>query len=145
MKTFVIALILLFAVSGYVYAQGVKEAYELQERCGKSAEEFFKKYCGDYIVTNKAGRIVSNYTNHYNRKLNKCFILVTQTSFPKDKETREELGISTDKTLWDINENKGCGAFLKFDKGGLMYCEVLGKDCKSESGWDALVKPYMEE
>jgi len=145
MKTFVIALILLFAVSGYVYAQGVKEAYELQERCGKSAEEFFKKYCGDYIVTNKAGRIVSNYTNHYNRKLNKCFILVTETVY-NPKEIRKELGVSsTYKTLDDINENKPYGFFWKLSNGALMSCEVLGKNCKSEAQWDALVKPYMEE
>ena len=116
-----------------------KEEYELQERCSKRAEELFRKEFSNETVSNY-------YTNHYNRKLNKCFILVTETSIHRDKETREKLGVSsTYKTLLDINENKLYGSFWKLSKGVLMDCEVLGKHCNSENEWDSLVKPYMEE
>jgi hypothetical protein len=91
------------------YAASTKEEYELQERCGKRAEERFKKEYGSETT-------MSNYSNHYNRKLNKCFILVTQT-IHNDKETREMLGISTIRTLVDINENKVYGGFFKFSGG----------------------------
>ena len=139
MKEFVVALILLFAVSGYGYAQNVKEEYKLQGRCGKRVEELFRKEYGNAT----APRVI--YTNHYNRKLNKCFILVTETVY-NPKEIRKELGVSsTYKTLDDINENKPYGFFWKLSNGALMSCEVLGKNCKSEAQWDALVKPYMEE
>lgn len=134
-----------FSLFANTYAASIEEQYELQERCSKRAEELFKKECGNYIVSNEAGTTMSNYTNHYNRKLNKCFILVTQTSIPKDKEAMEKWGVSTYKTLWDINENKLYGSFFKFSKDGLTDCEVLGKHCSSEYEWDALVKPYMEE
>lgn len=127
------------------YAAPTKDEYELQERCGKRAEELFKKEYDGYIVSNETGTMISNYTNHYNRKLNKCFILVTQTFISKDKETREKLGISTETNLVDINENRPYGHFFKFSQGGLTVCEVLGKHCSSQNEWDALVKPYMEE
>jgi hypothetical protein len=117
----------------------IKEEYELQERCGKRAEEVFRKEYGHETISNY-------YTNHYNRKLNKCFILVTETVKQWDKELIEKLGVSsTYKTLLDINEKKPYGIFRKLSKGTLMNCEVLEKHCNSESEWDALVKPYMEE
>jgi len=130
-------------LSANSYAASTKEEYELQERCGKRAEEIFRI---EYGNGNKAGKM-SNYTNHYNRKLNRCFVIVIeiQTSIPDDKEIMEKVGFWTDKTLCDINENKVYGHFLKFSNGGLMDCKVLGKHCSSENEWDALVKPYMEE
>ena len=136
---------IIFSLFADGYAASIKEEYELQDRCGKRVEERFKKEYGNGIVSNKDGTMMVNYTNHYNRKLNKCFVLVAGMSIPKDKETKDKQGFSTDKTLWDINENKQYGGFFKFSEGGLMQCEVLGKHCNSESEWDALVKPYMEE
>ncbi len=50
------------------YAQ-IKEEYELQERCGKRAEERFRQAYGNETTA-------VSYTNHYNRRLNKCLILV---------------------------------------------------------------------
>jgi hypothetical protein len=62
-------------LSGNSYAATVtaKEEYELQARCGKQTEEFHKKEFGDGIVTTKDGQAIVSYTNHYNKKLNKCF------------------------------------------------------------------------
>lgn len=61
-------------------------------------------------------------------------------------EELEKDGVTTDKELWDINDNKVYGWFLKFDKfKNPVNCGVSGKDCNSESEWDSLVKPYMEE
>ena len=137
---------IIFTLFGNSHAAPIKEEYELQERCGKRAEERFKEGYGNSIVSNGDGTVImSNYTNHYNRKLNKCFVLVMSTSIPKDKTTREKYGISTDKTLWDLNENKEYGGFFKFSKHALMRCDVLEKHCNSENEWDSLVKPYMEE
>jgi hypothetical protein len=119
--------------------------YELQERCSKRAEERFKKEYPSTIVSNKDGTLMVNYTNHYNRRLNKCFVVLTAISIPENKETKVMFGVSRDKTLWDINENKQYGAFSEFSKSGLVQCEVMEKHCNSESEWDALVKPYMED
>lgn len=76
-----------------------KEGYELQERCGKRCEEAFKKhYPGESYRDEKGDQWLSNYEAHYNRKLNKCFILVTSNKFAKDD-------VYLDKVLVDVNSN----------------------------------------
>jgi hypothetical protein len=121
-------------VSSYSCGQNpkpsAKEIYELQERCGKQTSEFFKKEYGNGIASNG---IFSGYQNHYNKKLNKCFIIITSTS-PSMKL----------KNLFDFNENKELGSFV-VNKYLPMDCRVFEKKCKSEEEWDSLVKPYMEE
>jgi hypothetical protein len=110
--------------------KNIKEVYELQERCGKQTSEFFKKEYGDGIFRDGT---ISGYQNHYNKKLNKCFIIITSTS-PSMKL----------KNLFDFNENKELGTFVE-NKSLPMDCRVFEKSCKSEEEWDSLVKPYMEE
>lgn len=97
----------------------LKEQYQLQEQCGKKGEDFYKKKFNDSGF----------YQNHYNKKLNKCFILVD------DSEKYR-------KNLFEVNELKIYGSF-SMEKG--IVCNVLEKKCKSEQEWDLLVKPYMEE
>lgn len=65
-----------------------KEQYQLQEQCGKKGEEFYKKNFNDSGF----------YQNHYNKKLNKCFILVD------DSEKYR-------KNLFEVNELKIYGSF----------------------------------
>ena len=111
----------------------LKVDYELQERCGNQTREFFKKEYGDGVTTVGKGQMLSGYQNHYNKKLNKCFIIITSTS-PSMKL----------KNLFDFNENKELGTFVD-NKNLSMDCRVFEKSCKSEQEWDSLVKPYMEE
>lgn len=85
---------------------------------------------------------MSSYVNHYNKKLNKCFILITTTHYPKDKKT----DVLLMKVIYDINENLPYGNFDKYNKTTNPWCcNVLEKVCKYEREWDLLVKPYMEE
>ena len=135
----------IFVLFGISYAISDKEAYELQERCGKRAADYFKGYVSG-IENTEDVKFRTIYTNHYNRKLNKCFILFTTFGSPMSKEDIQKLGISIDKILWDINENKRYGNFFKFHNiPEPMMCEVSDKSCHSEFEWDALAKPYMEE
>jgi hypothetical protein len=139
---FIISLLFLLTLFGNAYAASSKEDYELQERCGKRAEERFKSAYGNGISKYEENTIMSDYTNHYNTKLNKCFVLTTSTIIPK----KEKESGSYSKDLWDINENKNYGSFSKFIVGDkLTSCRVLNKFCASEAEWDALIKPYIEE
>jgi hypothetical protein len=123
---------------------GSKEDYQLEERCGKRAAERFKEGYGKGSWSDKDTSYTANYINHYNRKLNKCFVLLIGVTIRKND--KENLGTGTDKTLWDINENKQYGIFFKFSNmSEPTTCEVLGKFCYSETEWDSLVNPYMEE
>jgi len=127
-------------VNAIQHAQNIINAklqYELQERCAKCAAESFKTAYGKESM-------LRHYTNHYNNKLNKCFILVTEIILPDKKDPKSHYGLS--KLLYDVNEHKEYASFYEFtDIHKNMYCKVLDKLCSSEAEWDNLVKPYMEE
>jgi hypothetical protein len=125
--------ILAAAVSTTTYAQPNKEAYELHERCGRRAAEMFEK---DFGPNPNNGQVLGNYENHYNTRLNKCFIVESTTEFLHDPGKT-----TTMKTLElvDVNENKLYGSF------NLLECVVNGKTCHSEEEWRTLTKSYMEE
>jgi hypothetical protein len=121
------------------YTQSVKEQYELQERCGKDAAAFFDKFKKEFQSIPNTG---VSYTCHYNKKLNKCFILITSISTPSDEYPHP----SITKTLCDVNENKVNAYFFMFtDTMKIMQCTVLDKHYATEAEWDAAVKQYMEE
>ena len=94
--------------------------YGLQEICKTGCDEYFKK---QYFP-------VSSYQSHYNKKLNKCFILIEDVKKPS-------------KDLYSINESIHYGMFFR-DRDG-VYCNVLDTECASEKEWDSIVKHYMEE
>jgi hypothetical protein len=95
----IIIICVLFLIPHNVYSSSLKEDYELQERCGKRCDERFKKEFGNGIVNTDDGQMISVYNNHYNKKLNKCFILITTTNYPKDK--KEDVLLM--KVIYDIN------------------------------------------
>ena len=132
------------AASCSSFAQSKKEEYELQERCGKRAEEQFRRDWGSNgVINTKEGQVVGSYRNHYNRKLNKCFVLLTSESLPYKEKTPR---VSRQITLYDINESKDYGLFIMVSGDARpLSCQVAGTRCQSESEWDALVAPYMEE
>jgi len=141
--TVTLVLVWLASVSGS-HAATAKEDYELQERCGKRADELFKREYGNSGITNtKDGQALAGYRNHYNKKLNKCFLLLTYRDIPyKDKKKAS----STLMTLYDINENKEYGSYFKSDNNSIPFdCKVSETVCRSEQEWDSLISPYMEE
>jgi hypothetical protein len=118
---------------------------ELQAQCGKWSQEYFNKEYSNGIINGGDGeRLISNYTNHYNKKLNKCFILITSTEFIRNMENKiESIRV---KTLFDLNENKEYGSLIQFENNNKpINCRILEKYCNSEKEWNLLVKPYMED
>lgn len=130
---------IIFSLFGNSYAASDKEEYELQERCGKQAENFFKR---------KIGNDSSSYTNHYNKKLNKCFILVEWVQ-PQDVVCdiiRPKCNGTRVTQLNDVNENKQYGVLIVCIRTGeLCACNMFQEDCYSRLEWDLFIKPYMEE
>jgi hypothetical protein len=121
-------------------AEPNKVLYELQERCGKKASDTFKNEVGTNITkTSEGGTMISNYENHYNGRLNKCFYLQSATIIPKDRNTSRSL------QLFDLHENREVGTYFSFDKGSVMQCQVGNEFCHTEQEWRALVKPFMED
>jgi len=116
----IIHIVFLFPVN--LYSSSLREDYELSEQCGKRCEEHFIKILKPLNF--------NIYHSHYNKRLNKCFILFYNGSV---------------KYLKDVNENRLYG-WVTLDKdGNTLLCSVRDKECKSEKEWDLLIKPYMEE
>jgi hypothetical protein len=96
-----------------------KDDLALQEICRTKCNEYYGKQ-------DLSGH---SYKSHYNKKLNKCFLLT------------EDAG-RTSKDLYDIDESQHYGMFFH-DLDGI-YCNFLETECNSEKEWNSLVAPYME-
>jgi len=93
-----------------------------------------EKECEAWVKADQEEFFSDKFThqNHYNTRLNKCFILVNYTK-------------KQSKFLREINENKIYGSFRSKNDGTTILCNVLEKTCKTGEEWNALVKPFMEE
>lgn len=130
------------ASSGGVSKQ-MEADYDLQERCGKRAEQVFKSRWGTGYEHSSGMTVTTTYSNHYNSKLNKCFYEVVAITFFNKS-------VSQDNTLRDVNENRVYGIYSDHKDnlalpGVVLGCQVQGVACKSKDEWDVLAKPLMSE
>jgi hypothetical protein len=121
------------------------EEYELQERCGKQAKEFFQRKYGDGVFKTKDGQQEIDYSNHYSKKFNKCFVQIT-TNNVRYKNKMPEVVTSFEILILNISENKEYGRFVNiYSKDKPALCRVANESCHDILEWEALIKPYMEE
>ena len=117
------------------------KSFELQRECAKQAEAFI-----DYWEKDPQSKLNDEFSNHYNVKLNKCFVLITQ--YPKHP------GGSVDnifeKYLFDAIEKKLYGQYGWAPQEGKKYwevpplvCTMLDQTCQSEAEFEAFVNRYM--
>ncbi len=96
----------------------------------------FSKDFGQNVSGIGSGQVIANYENHYNTRLNKCFIFETSDTFMRENGKTTSVKILI---IADVNENK---VYADFDP---LQCDVQGKTCHSEQEWRAMIKPLMEE
>jgi hypothetical protein len=124
---------------GAAHAEPNKVLYELQERCGRQAADFFKaEFGGEHHVTTGKGTTLQDYENHYSPRLNKCFFLY-RGNYISSKENFFKM-----LQLYELNEHKQYGAFSSGISSG-MECEVLDHQCRGEQEWRELAKPFLED
>ena len=89
-RIFYILFLMLFIVScNSSNAKSAKEEYELQEHCKKSGDACFYKWdAGEDVHYGDDWTTYFDHRNHYNKKLNKCFVLMTATIVHDNKEKR---------------------------------------------------------
>lgn len=134
---FTLGIISCLVVSNIANAQST---LALQEKCAEGAKKFFLEKYGDGNLVDAAGGFWSSrFTTHYNKKFDKCFILVKTSYVPKGKPYQFIM-----VSLVDAYEGKEYGSFncSGFPKPG---GRVGDKFCDSEAECEALIKPYMEE
>src|SRR5258708_2273501 len=107
-----IATVLMLAATAAAAAAEPNVAlYQLQERCGKRAEEIFRHDWGREPL--------ANFQAHYNVRLNRCFVIERSSSG----------GMST-QVLFDANENKEYGSCTRsFEKTQWFMCSVGETAC----------------
>jgi hypothetical protein len=123
-KLIIVVLVIILAgfYFSYYNVQGKKNDIESQSKCSVMAEKYFNK---NYTDSN--GDTVETYINHFNSKLNKCFILAQSYNIKEDFLMID---------LYDALENKHYGAFIGHDfcdKSSLQLSNDLNK-CTSDVG-----------
>jgi hypothetical protein len=142
---FLLFALMTIGLFGNSYAASFKEVYELQERCGKRAQELFAQKYGSGVSKTSDGQQEIVYTNHYNKKLNKCFVMTTHSNYVY-KDNQPEYAKSFEKSLRDVNENKEYAKYVNsFPPQKVVKCEVADIQCITLEGWEALTKSYMSE
>jgi hypothetical protein len=131
MTKLLLALLTFSMMTDSVQAQNRKEIYELQERCGKRAEQIYEK---DFPVGERKG--LEGFENHYNVRLNRCFMLEENSMITKDAGKSYTMKLLT---LVDVNDNKVYGTFSP------LNCEVQNTTCKSEQEFRSLIRQFMED
>ena len=113
-----------------------KNTLDNQEKCAKQAKSFF----ADLKLDNDT----HDFENHYNLKLNKCFVLVSKYVAKIDD--------FASKDLYDAFEQKNYASWAWKSKEDKKYwevkpfiCTMLDAYCQSTEEFDAFVKTYMEE
>ncbi len=120
-----------------------KENLEMQVMCSKGSKDFFNKNYPESLFVDPE-EVSKGYTNHYDSKLNKCFIRIFTARFsgPVGSRTLSEV-----TSLYDVYEDKEYAtlrSYLNQGNNTPYYCKVLGKDC-NEKDFQNLIKLYMEE
>jgi hypothetical protein len=126
-------------LNGKVETRVKSTSLELQGQCSKQARD-------QYDSKGWREEPMASYTNHYNDKLNKCFLLIQNTALPK---TKTELVVRM-RVLIDAFEGKAYAGFTSVGSRAMPdICNVTSltgeeKQCHSSDEFDELVKQYME-
>ena len=102
---------------GAAHANPEKVGYELADRCAKSSQAIFES---KYAAMGNGG-VYASFQNHYNPKLNGCFMVITTVSFTNRYKTHWIL-----LELLNVNENRELGQFTC--RGDVDSIHGLGQD-----------------
>jgi hypothetical protein len=122
--------------------------YDLQEKCSRDAKAWFhENWQADNDTT------LLTYSNHYQKAMNKCFILV---EYHYNSKLAGPGGSSwTNRMeLWDVIENNQYADFgenhytyyklADSSNGEVVICSVSGQQCKSLQEFNSLIAPYAQ-
>jgi hypothetical protein len=126
-------------------AESATADYDLQAKCSKDAKGWFNE---NWASSDKT-TLLLNHTNHYNKAMNKCFVLVEyHYSLPNGDSSW-----ANNLTLWDVYENAQYATFSEshidyqkptFEvKDHVMTCELLDRKCTTVEEFNGFVQPYL--
>jgi hypothetical protein len=133
-----ISLCLFLPISGCGHAQST---LHLQEKCAEGAKKFFVEHISSYggsvgSFKDEKGSGFNNFKSHYNEHLDKCFIRIGYSYFPKNKNETVINSIE----LVNAFEGEVLGSFSPS-----LSCKVGNRTCKTLEEFEDYIRPYMEE
>lgn len=124
---------------------GKNAAYDLQSKCARDAKTWFND-----TWSRDKDTILLDYTNHYSKASNKCFITV-EYHYTTDKNG----SWVNDIIVYDVYENAKFGNYTKttaiflkpqYQSIEKVYtCEVFDKKCTTIEQFNNLIRPYMSD
>jgi hypothetical protein len=118
---------------GDVRAETNKVEYELAERCGEAAADWFKRNWGKTASGEEA-----SFENHYSPRAKKCYV-VLRYALPRREPPLLVLH------LFDIGASRELGLFSRTGAGAPSQCEAMETACTSEQEWRDLARRLVEE
>jgi hypothetical protein len=119
-----------------------------QRMCADQAEHVFTSE-GWRLDGGVVNGIIATYTNHYNARLNRCFMMLATTSV-----NSADKSISKSFTVADAFEGTVYGTYYDMTSQGdyiphVMQCNLSVPNrpeitCHSTTEWQSLVAPYIE-
>jgi hypothetical protein len=122
---------------------------DLQAKCAKDARAWFNE---NWSSSRDKDTVLLDFTNHYNVKLNKCFILV---EFHYKSHFADAGGDSWTNNieLTDVYENNQYGRFAENHytylkpqfrtEREVINCDAKDGECKTLDDFQNLTRPYM--
>jgi hypothetical protein len=129
------------------------DEFSLERKCASDAKVWFRENMGSRSAlppTLSSAVKLLDFTNHYSKSLNKCFILV-QLNLGAAGAMKGQF--SESHTLYDVYDNNELGgvSVMHFGEIGsekppddVSECSVAGKKCKSFEEFMALAGPYVK-
>lgn len=118
-----------------------------QAKCSRDAKTFFMEGWQRDKDT-----LLLSHSNHYNKKENKCFVLV-ELHYNSHFAGPSGDSWTNDMALYDVYENIKYGYFAEnhytyykpkiSTHDEMLSCEVAGKSCKSIQEFNSLAGPYL--
>jgi len=134
-------LIILFFSIIVIFPVNAQTTMVQQERCPERAKRFFFENGYKFDETFGYFKSVSNYTSHYNKKLDKCFIRIDSMNTQRNKKGE----FVQYHYLYDVFDEKEYGAFCFDNTGNVLKGYVGNKKCGSLEEFESLIRPYLEE
>ena len=146
--------VLIFAFSGPL---AKAHTLDLQERCASQARAAFRELENDnsekYNSSTLVQKIPSKYQNHYNKKLDRCLLLIDRIMvLPLSKNLSDQ---QRQSILVDANERRPYATLIETQlatepRARLDMCELapqirMKTACSVRSDFDAFVATYMEQ
>ena len=132
--------------------QNAAQDFDLQAKCSKDARTWFNVNWSDTSRSKDTNLL--DFTNHYNGKLNKCFIVV-EWHYKSIFGDPGAGSWTNDMNLYDVYENAQYARFsenhntfykpLIHVQDQVIGCDVQGQKCKTIDEFSNLLRPYMND